>query len=626
MSSAATRPPAAPPQDPATALTGSRGTGDRFAAALARAGTGLTVLVLVAFVVFLAAQSASAPQTSGSGLGPLLVWAFGAAAVAVGVSVPVGAGAALFATRLAPRPARRLLGAAIDLLAAVPAISYLLVAQGVIDPSRRNAERAVITGLALTAAVTPTVAALSREVFRQVPAGRMEASFALGATRWEMIRQAVLPFSAQTLRSTAALAFARALAEALTLVALFSGLRPDRLRLAPDGSRSQAWHLARLAGGDELGRFIVAVLAVVLAGLVLGLGVRALLARRPPVRVRRERGAGRPAGATARARAIDSSLTGVRLPRWANAALAGACLLVAALLGVLSGTAVLPATLIGAALAYPLVHQFVMFAVEGPRNAVDAACHDLCAVAFALAVLPLAALLARVVLTATAGAGVLFSASVLAPVGGTLVTIAVAAAVSVPVGLAGAVWSSEYSGRRGARIVSSLADAAVSVPALTAGLLVLMVFVLLSGPARVPGRGAAVAALCTVMIPYLMRGATQMLGLVPVALREQGLALGAATWSVILRVTLPTASAGLVQAAVLAVSRALGAASLMLVLAGPGEPTAAASSLPGWVADRFAAGEPGELWAGVVWLVAIVVALNLAGRLIPARLGPRNIT
>jgi len=612
----ATQPPPAAPAGRLVVPPGARSTGDRAARALARAGTGAAVLVPVALIAVLACQSATAPGGPGEGLGRLLAWTLCAATAAVAAGLPVGVGAALFAARFAPRRARRALGTVIDLLAAVPAVAYLLLAQGLVNPAGGDVDRAVLAGLVLMAAIVPTIASLSHGVFAQVPFGRMEASLALGATRWEMVRQVVLPFSARTLRSTAALALSRALSEALTLAALFGGVRPDRLTWPGDGSRSGLWRL--LLSGGGLGPFALAAFAVAFAVLAAGLAARALTARRPRGRPRRER-AGRPDSA---GRGVGAPLAGGRLPGWSGAVLAPACLLVVVLLEALAGAAGLTGTLVGWAFAYLLAHLLVVWAVEGSRSAADTGCRDLCAVAFALTVLPLVSLLVRAVLGAVASPAVFSSAPVLTAVGGTLATIAAATVVSVPVGLACAVWSTEYAGRRGARVVASLADAAVSVPPLTAGLGALAFFGLLAGPAQVPGRAAAGVALCALMIPYIVRGATQMLDLVPPALREQALALGAATWSVILRVQLPTASAGLVQAVVLALSRAVGAASLMLVVSGSA-PGPTPGSLPGWIVDRFASGADG-LWAGVAWLVVIVVALELAGRVIPARHGPRN--
>lgn len=607
-----------------TALPAVAGGGDRAAAALARAGALLTVLVPVALIALLACQSATSSAGSAAGLGTLLVEVLFSAAVAVAVAAPVGAGAALFATRIAPRRARRTLGAVLDVLAAVPAVAYALLAAEPLTGGADGPARVVARGLVLAVIVTPTIASGAREVFAQVPSALVEASLALGATRWEMIRQVVLPSCARALRSMTALALSRALAEALALTVLLGGVRPDQLRAIPAraASRSDAWRLTRLADDDVLGRLVLAALIIVLIDLAAGLAARALAARRPPVRPRRDRtGHGGPAELAALDRTLDASLTAARLPRWAGAVLAPACLLVAALLEILSSGGGPLGVLIGGAFAFLLVHQLVVLAVEGPRSAVDAGCRDLCATAFVLAVLPLVVLLGRAV--APAAGGTAPAAPLLGAVAGTGATIIAAIAVSVPVGLACAVWATEYAERRAARIVSSLTDAAVSAPSLVAGLLALALRIVLVGPGRAPAAAGAVLALCALMIPYVARGAVQMLGLVPAALRWEALALGADRWRVILRVVLPTASAGLVSSTVLAVSRAIGAASLVLVVAGPVE-RPSPSALADWIAGAAAAGTAPGPWTGVLCLVAVVVALDLVGRAVAARIGPKD--
>ena len=140
-----------------------------------------------------ACQSATSPEGSATGLGALLVEVLCSAAIAVAVAAPVGAGAALFATRIAPRRARRPLGALLDVLAAVPAVAYALLAAEPLTGGADGPARTVVRGLVLAVIVTPTIASGAREVFARVPSALVEASLALGATRWEMIRQVVLP-------------------------------------------------------------------------------------------------------------------------------------------------------------------------------------------------------------------------------------------------------------------------------------------------------------------------------------------------------------------------------------------------------------------------------------------------
>ena len=139
---------------------------------------------------------------------------------------------------------------ALIVLAAVPAVAYALLAAEPLTGGADGPARTVVRGLVLAVIVTPTIASGAREVFARVPSALVEASLALGATRWEMIRQVVLPSCARALRSMTALALSRALAEALALTVLLGGVRPDQLRAIPAraASRSDAVPAASAPG------------------------------------------------------------------------------------------------------------------------------------------------------------------------------------------------------------------------------------------------------------------------------------------------------------------------------------------------------------------------------------------
>jgi phosphate transport system permease protein len=79
-------------------------------------------------------------------------------------------------------------------------------------------------GLILAIMVLPIITAISREVFAQVPTAHKEGALALGATQWEMIRTAVLPFGKPGIISASMLGLGRALGETLAVVILLSGL------------------------------------------------------------------------------------------------------------------------------------------------------------------------------------------------------------------------------------------------------------------------------------------------------------------------------------------------------------------------------------------------------------------
>ena len=196
---------------------------------------GIAVLgVLAAIAAFLVWQSIPALQNNTGnvftnqqwlpdadppewGIAVLIFGTLWTSLIAMVLAVPIGIGTALFITFYAPRRIARTLGFVVDLLAAVPSIIFGLwglyyfmpqivpAAQwlssylGWIPFFSNNLDlytkSILIAGFVLAIMILPTVSAISREVFWQVPKGHIEASLALGATRWEMIRMAVLPFS-----------------------------------------------------------------------------------------------------------------------------------------------------------------------------------------------------------------------------------------------------------------------------------------------------------------------------------------------------------------------------------------------------------------------------------------------
>lgn len=168
--------------------------------------------------------------------------------IALLIAVPVSFGIALFLTELSPRWLKRPLGTAIELLAAVPSIVYglwgLLVVRPVLQPVETFLSdtlgfvpifaRTGITGgtiffigIVLAIMILPIVTAISREVFAQTPLPHKEGALALGATHWEMIRTAVLPFGKPGVISAAMLALGRALGETIAVTFIVSTLARD---------------------------------------------------------------------------------------------------------------------------------------------------------------------------------------------------------------------------------------------------------------------------------------------------------------------------------------------------------------------------------------------------------------
>jgi phosphate transport system permease protein len=177
---------------------------------------------------------------------PLVVGTLITAGVALVIGVSVAVAAALYVTELCPQRLRAPLTILIDLLAAVPSIVYGLWGIFVLIPKLRPAEQwfsdtfsflpfvggpvagpnYFIGGLILAIMILPIVSAISREVIATVPRDHKEAALALGATRWEMIRMAVLPYSRAGIMGAAMLGLGRAIGETIA-VTLVVGNAPE---------------------------------------------------------------------------------------------------------------------------------------------------------------------------------------------------------------------------------------------------------------------------------------------------------------------------------------------------------------------------------------------------------------
>ncbi|MGY1707891.1 phosphate ABC transporter permease subunit PstC [Geodermatophilus sp. SYSU D00758] len=248
----ATRTPSPPgPPQPVRRL------GDRVFAGSAR-GAGILILVILAgvaaFLVAEAVPAITAPAEEipgGEGLvayiAPLIFGTLLAAFIALIVATPLAVAIALFITHFAPRRLAQGLGYVVDLLAAIPSIVYgfwgiswlapkmvpfyrwLEDNLGFIPffagPTSATGRTMLTAGLVLAIMILPIISAISREVFLQVPTLHKEAALALGATRWEMIRMAVIPYGKSGIIGGSMLGLGRALGEtlAVTLVLSVSG-------------------------------------------------------------------------------------------------------------------------------------------------------------------------------------------------------------------------------------------------------------------------------------------------------------------------------------------------------------------------------------------------------------------
>jgi phosphate transport system permease protein len=211
---------------------------------------------------------------------------------------------------------------------------------------------------------------------------------------------------------------------------------------------------------------------------------------------------------------------------------------------------------------------------------------------------------------------------------GTLEQVGLAMAVSIPLGMASAVFMNEVGGRM-VRPVRVVVDAMSGVPSIVAGLFIFAIWILalhqsFSGI-------AAAFAMSILMLPTVTRTSVEVLRLVPDGLREASLAVGGTQWRTVWNVVLPTARSGLITAVILGVARVIGETALLIMTAfgaslvnwnpfqGPQQ------SLPLFVYQSYSINTPGEVaraWTGALVLIAMILFLFAAARLVGrARIG-----
>jgi phosphate transport system permease protein len=266
----------------------------------------LVFVLLGAIAVFLVLKAIPALQADKSSFWTTRIWdpdgtvRFGIAALAFGtllssllalvMAVPVAVGVSLYITQYAPRRAATFLGYATDMLAAVPSVVYglwgvffllphMIGTQSFLTryfgwiPLFADSNNQVTSysksifaaAVILAIMILPIIAAISREIFRQVDPAQREAALALGATRWEMIRTSVLPPSWPGVTSAVMLGLGRALGETIAVALVIGNTFTINWKVLVPGGNTIAANIAnRFGEAGSVGRS-----ALIASGLVL---------------------------------------------------------------------------------------------------------------------------------------------------------------------------------------------------------------------------------------------------------------------------------------------------------------------------------------------------------------------
>jgi phosphate transport system permease protein len=209
------------------------------------------------------------PVTENFGAAPFLYGTVVTSAIALLFAAPISIAISIFLTELAPSRLRRPVATLVDMLAAIPTVilglwgilvlgpfmhdtiepalqsvlGFLPIFSG--DPSAFGYLTAAVI---LTIMVTPIITSVTREVFETVPGDLKEGAYALGATRWEMVREVVLPYSRAGIVGASILGLGRAIGEAIAVAQVIGGATAINVSLFHTGGTMAAQIAAQFQG------------------------------------------------------------------------------------------------------------------------------------------------------------------------------------------------------------------------------------------------------------------------------------------------------------------------------------------------------------------------------------------
>jgi phosphate transport system permease protein len=240
---------------------------------IARGGGSVVLIIMILVGTFLGFRAAQALHKAGWSFLTTAAWnpdggGFGIAAVMT--AIPLAFGTSLYISEYAPGSIKRLLISAIDLMAAIPSIVYGLwgffllqwrvtslsrwisnwfywIPLFQVDGVQRDApapsataytSSTFIVGIVVGLMITPIISSIMREAFSQAPIGEREGAYALGATRWGMIRAVVLPFAKGAMVGGTMLGLGRALGETIAVALIISPVFAIQTHILQAGTSS----------------------------------------------------------------------------------------------------------------------------------------------------------------------------------------------------------------------------------------------------------------------------------------------------------------------------------------------------------------------------------------------------
>ncbi len=671
-------PPPSPPDDEVLARqfpnplkrTGSGAAADRTYTALAVGAA----TIAVAFVVYLIWQTvaqtgevwstfgvwgfltgttwAPTPATGDAIFGalPFVYGTLMTSILALIVAVPAAIGIALATVVLLPKKLRGPIGAMINLLAAVPSVIFGLWGVTVLVPFLNPAltwlteafgglnifgwyplagpvtsGSYLISALVLAIMVLPIITAIIREVLLTVPRDQQEAAYALGATRWEMVRHSMLPWARSGIVGASALGLGRAVGETIAITLLLGNTPGIFTPLVGPGSTLAS--IIALQTGEASGLQMAALTALAVVLFMLAFGINAVargIVRRSST------------GRSGKAGFVRRAVTGISglFPRRGTAAQQGAGSL-PPLVATTSGPPPPPAP--------PRAPQRITGkALSGARRARSGFGEGAVWFSLLFGMVPLILVMWQMLHLGLPAISASFftdlpptdpssySGGISNALVGTLILMGLATVIAAPLGVLTALFirdvakPGKVSGRIG-NAVGFVVDILLGVPSIVVGLIVYLGVVIYMGNFSAWAGGIALAI---IMFPVVVRASDEVLQLVPSAQKEAALALGAPKWRTTLSIVLPAAGPGIITGIMLGLARAGGeTAPLLFTSLGNqffstnlNEPIASIPQLIFQRTIQVATPASEQLaWGAALVLVAIIFVLNIGGALISRR-------
>lgn len=197
------------------------------------------------------------PQAGEFGILPLLNATLMTSAAAMLIALPLGLGAAVYLSEYAPVKVRSTLKPILELLAGIPTVVYGYFALTFMTPLLRallgentvQIYNTASAGLVMGIMILPTISSMSEDALSAVPRALREASYGLGATRFETIIKVVLPAALSGIIASFILGVSRAVGETM-IVALAAGAGPNFTFNPFAAAETMTGHIARISGGD----------------------------------------------------------------------------------------------------------------------------------------------------------------------------------------------------------------------------------------------------------------------------------------------------------------------------------------------------------------------------------------